>query len=412
MSLIEPHGGELVELLVDEAHAAELRKASRDWPSWDLTARQLNDLELLLNGGFSPLRGFMGKADYEAVCDTMRLADGTLWPIPITLDVPEQVASVLVEGDRLALRDEQGLMLAVLTVTDLWEPDRALEAEKIFGSSSLEHPGVAYLADQSHPFYLGGTLEGIQLPLHYDFRELRKTPRELRDEFKANGWSKIVAFQTRNPMHRAHVELTVRAKVETGADLLIHPVVGMTKPGDVDHYTRVRAYKAILDRYPKGTVTLALLGLAMRMAGPREAVWHAIIRKNHGVSHFIVGRDHAGPGSDSEGNPFYGPYEAQDMVIAHEEELGVELVPFTLMVFVPDEGQYRPIGEVPEGTEYLSISGTDLRAWRTAKTFQNGSASLKLLQSFVKLTELERSKASRCSSRVCQAQENPLLRMR
>ena len=209
---------------------------------------------------------------------------------------------------------------------------------------------------------MGGSIEGIQLPLHYAFRELRRTPRELRGEFEAKGWSSVVAFQTRNPMHRAHVELTLRAEAETGANLLIHPVVGMTKPGDVDHYTRVRAYKAILGRYPEGTASLALLGLAMRMGGPREALWHAIIRKNHGVSHFIVGRDHAGPGSDSEGNPFYGPYEAQDMVIAHEEELGVKLVPFKLMVFVPAEDRYLPIDEVTEGTEHVSISGTDLRS--------------------------------------------------
>ena len=361
MSLIEPHGGTLVDLMVDAERAAELREVSREWPSWDLTPRQLNDIELLLNGAFSPLRGFLGKADYDSVCESMRLEDGTLWPMPITLDVTEEFADSLSVGDRIALRDQEGVKLAALTISDIWRPDLEAEAKKVFGSTHVEHPGVAYLRQQSNPIYIGGELEGVQLPVHYDYHELRRTPGELRSEFEANGWSKVVAFQTRNPMHRAHVELTMRAEAETGASLLIHPVVGMTKPGDVDHYTRVRVYKAILDRYPAGTAALSLLPLAMRMGGPREAVWHAIIRKNHGVSHFIVGRDHAGPGSDSNGEPFYGPYEAQDLVIEHEEELGVKLVPFKLMVFVPELDHYVPIDEVPDGMEHLSISGTELR---------------------------------------------------
>ncbi|MFQ5555309.1 MAG: bifunctional sulfate adenylyltransferase/adenylylsulfate kinase [Acidimicrobiia bacterium] len=361
MSLIEPHGGELVEPMVDAARAAQLQSDSRDLPSWDLTARQLNDIELLLTGAFSPLRGFLNARDYQSVLDDMRLSDGTLWPMPITLDVTGEVAESLDRGDRIALRDPQGVMLAVLTIEDVWQPDLGAEAEKVFGSRNPEHPGVAYLLEQSNPWYLGGVIEGLQLPVHYDYGDLRRTPRDLRTEFAAKGWSSVVAFQTRNPMHRAHVELTMRAEAETGANLLIHPVVGMTKPGDVDHYTRVRAYQAVQKRYPDNSASLALLPLAMRMGGPREAVWHAIIRKNHGVTHFIVGRDHAGPGSDSSGEPFYGPYEAQDLVLAHEEELGVTLVPFKLMVFVPEDDRYYPIDEVPEGAETLSISGTELR---------------------------------------------------
>jgi sulfate adenylyltransferase len=360
-SLIAPHGGTLVDLIVDAERAAEMREQSRDWPSVDLAPRHLCDYELLVNGGFSPLTGFLGKADYESVRDEMRLADGTLWPIPITLDVPEETAKSLSEGGMLALRDDEGVMLGALRVTEVWQPDREEEARKVFGTANREHPGVAHLLDRTHPWYVGGTIEAISAPHHYDFATLRMSPAEVRERFAKRGWRRIVAFQTRNPMHRAHLELTMRAAREVKANLLIHPVVGMTKPGDVDHYTRVRAYQAVMSRYPNNTAELALLPLAMRMAGPREAVWHAIIRKNHGCRYFIVGRDHAGPGSDSTGTPFYGPYDAQEMLAEFEEELGVGMVPFKMMVYLPDEAEYRPMDEVPEGTRTLSISGSDLR---------------------------------------------------
>ncbi len=359
--LIVPHGGTLVDLLVNERQATELRQASRDWMSWDLTPRQLCDLELLLNGGFSPLRGFMGRRDYEGVLGSMRLADGTLWPIPITLDVSQEFGSRIEPGMRVALRDAEGVMLAVLCAEEVWQPDREAEAEAVFGTANPEHPGVAFVLKHSNPLYVGGTLEGVQLPVHYDFRRLRHTPAELRQEFSRLGWRTVVAFQTRNPMHRAHQELTLRAAKEVEANLLIHPVVGMTKPGDVDHYTRVRCYQALLPRYPKNTATLSLLSLAMRMGGPREAVWHAIIRKNYGCSHLIVGRDHAGPGSDSKGEPFYGPYDAQELLQSHQEELGVAMVPFKMMVYVEDLDKYVAVDEVPDGARALSISGTELR---------------------------------------------------
>jgi len=358
--LAEAHGGELVSPIVDEARRAELRAASRDWTSWDLRPRQLCDLELLLNGGFSPLRGFMGQSDYESVRDGMRLASGALWPIPVMLDVTESFALALKPGQPLALRDEEGVMLAVLHVEEVWPPDRLREAQEVYGTTSREHPGVAYLLDQTQPFYVGGRLEGIQLPRHYDFRPLRLTPAELRAEFARLGWRRVVAFQTRNPMHRAHFELTHRAAREVGANLLIHPSVGLTKPGDLDHYTRVRCYQALLPHYPKDTVRLSLLPLAMRMAGPREALWHAIIRKNHGCSHLIVGRDHGGPGSDSSGRPFYGPYDAQELLRRHEKELGVGMVPFEAMVYVEDADAYVPESEAA-GRRSLSISGTELR---------------------------------------------------
>ena len=359
--LIPPHGGELVNLLADADRAGEIAKHSRDWPSWDLTPRQVCDLELLLAGGFSPLRGFLASADYEAVCSTLRLADGTLWPIPVTLDVPEEFAAALEAGSSVALRDAEGVMLAALTVEDIYRPDLSLEAQRVFGTTDRKHPGVAHLLERTNPVYLGGRVEGAQLPLHYDYKELRQTPAELRALFAARGWRKIVAFQTRNPLHRAHQELTLRAAKEVGAHLLIHPVVGMTKPGDVDHYTRVRCYQAIMPSYPHGTALLSLLPLAMRMGGPREALWHAIIRRNYGVTHFIVGRDHAGPGADSKGRDFYGPYDAQELLREHEAELGVAMVPFQLMVYVEDRDEYLPVDEVPDGARTLSISGTEQR---------------------------------------------------
>ena len=251
--LIAPHGGELIDLLAAPEKAAELKAHSREWPSWDLTARQICDLELLMSGGFSPLRGFMTKADYEGVCHNMRLASGILWPMPITLDVTEEFAKKLTPGSsKVALRDAEGVMLAVLHVEEVWQPDRAAEAKAVFNSTSKAHPGADYTMNKSNPWYVGGRVEGLQAPSHYDFRTLRFTPAELRAEFARLGWRRVVAFQTRNPMHRAHVELTFRAAKQVEANLLIHPVVGMTKPGDVDYYTRVRCYQLLSSKYPAG----------------------------------------------------------------------------------------------------------------------------------------------------------------
>jgi sulfate adenylyltransferase len=342
--------------------AAELKAHSKDWPSWDLTARQLCDLELLMSGGFSPLRGFMNRGDYEGVCHNMRLADGTLWPMPITLDVTEEFAKKLTAGSsKIALRDPEGVMLAVLSVEDVWQPDRKAEALAVFNSTSAAHPGADYAINKSNPWYVGGKIEELQAHAHYDFRSLRLTPADLRAQFGRLGWTKVVAFQTRNPMHRAHVELTVRAAKQVAANLLIHPVVGMTKAGDVDYFVRTRCYQLLLSKYPRGTVQLAMLPLAMRMGGPREAVWHGLIRKNHGCTHFIVGRDHAGPGKDTGGKPFYGPYEAQEVFKKHEEEIGVTMVPFQMMVYLQNEDRYVPADEIPEGAKVLDISGTELR---------------------------------------------------
>ncbi|ODT60271.1 MULTISPECIES: bifunctional sulfate adenylyltransferase/adenylylsulfate kinase [Paracoccus] len=349
------------ELYVSEVAAAALKDDAGQMPSWDLTPRQICDLELLMNGGFNPLRGFLTEADYNGVVNDMRLESGALWPMPITLDVSDKFAEVLAPGTDIALRDQEGVILAIMSVTDKWVPNKAVEAEKVFGADDLAHPAVNYLHNVAGPVYLGGPVKGLAAPTHYDFRARRNTPNELRAMFKKLGWSRIVAFQTRNPLHRAHQELTFRAAREAQANLLIHPVVGMTKPGDVDHFTRVRCYEAVLDKYPAATTNLSLLNLAMRMAGPREAVWHGLIRANHGVTHFIVGRDHAGPGKNSQGQDFYGPYDAQTLFTQYKDEIGVEMVDFKHMVYVQEKAQYFPANEVPEGTTVLDISGTELR---------------------------------------------------
>lgn len=360
-SLIEPHGGELCNLYVSEERKKEFKSLLINYESWTLTDRQVCDLELILNGGFSPLKGFLNKKDYDSVVKNMRLADETLWPMPITLDITKEISDKLSQGTKLVLRDKEGFPLAILHIGDIWEPDLKAEAKAVFGTVDETHPAVNYLLNFTNPVYVGGTLEGMTAPKHYDYQGLRHTPLELREQFAKRGWENIVAFQTRNPMHRAHVELTMCAANEIGANVLIHPVVGLTKPGDVDHYTRVRCYEKVLPKYPTGTVLLSLLPLAMRMGGPREALWHAIIRKNYGCNFLIVGRDHAGPGNDKDGNPFYGPYDAQDLLREYEEELGITMVPFKLMVYVEDRAEYRPIDDVPKDAKVLSISGTELR---------------------------------------------------
>ena len=349
------------ELFVSHESAQKLKVEAADLISWDLTPRQICDLELLMNGGFNPLKGFLSEADYNSVVETMRLEDGSLWPMPITLDVGEAFAEKLNIGQDIALRDQEGVILATMTVTDRWMPDKAKEAKLVFGADDLAHPAVNYLHNTAGAVYLGGPVVGIQQPIHYDFRARRDTPNELRAYFRKLGWRKVVAFQTRNPLHRAHQELTFRAAKEAQANLMIHPVVGMTKPGDIDHFTRVRCYEAVLDKYPAATTTMSLLNLAMRMAGPREAVWHGLIRKNHGCTHFIVGRDHAGPGKNSAGEEFYGPYDAQDLFRTYQEEMGIEMMDFKHMVYVQERAQYEPADEIEEGVTVLNISGTELR---------------------------------------------------
>jgi len=328
-----------------------------------LNERQICDLELLLNGAFKPLNGFMKKDDYESVLDNMCLSTGELWPIPIVLDIKEEIKDKhkLEKNSRIALRDHEGFLVAVLTITDIWEADKKREAQLVYGTTDKDHPGVQYLYDSIENYYIGGALEISDLPKHYDYQLLRHTPEELKKQFKKMGWDKVVAFQTRNPMHRAHKEISFRAATENGANLLLHPVVGPTKPGDIDHYTRVRCYQKILKYFPEGTTMLSLLPLAMRMAGPREALWHALIRKNYGCTHIIIGRDHAGPGNDKDGNPYYGPYDAQKLVAKYENDIGIKMVPFKMMVYVQDIDDYMEIDKVPKKYKALFISGSDLR---------------------------------------------------
>ena len=354
-----PYGSTLTNLIVDEARAAEMKAAAQGCASLTLDERGLCDLELLATGGFSPLKGFLGRADYERVVAEMRLADGTLWPLPVTL--PVRPGDGIAEGKAVALRDVYGNLLAFLHVEEVFACDKEAEARGAYGTTDPKHPSVAYLQKQPG-HYAAGRLEVLRTPPHYDFVELRRTPAELREYFRSLGWSKVVAFQTRNPLHRAHEELTKRAAAQIGGGLLIHPVVGVTKPGDVDHFTRVRCYRALVDNhYEPGSVVLSLLPLAMRMAGPREVLLHAIIRRNHGCSHFIVGRDHAGPGKDSAGRPFYEPYAAQESLQRHQGEIGVQMVDFKQMVYLPDEDRYCPVDEVPPGARTADISGTQVR---------------------------------------------------
>ncbi|KAF9049941.1 hypothetical protein BJ165DRAFT_1455126 [Panaeolus papilionaceus] len=360
-----PHGGLLKDLVArDVLISAALKEEADTLPYLTLTERQLCDLELITNGGFSPLEGFLNESDYKNVVDSLRLANGVLFPIPVTLDVSKEDIDhlAIAPGRRIALldpRDEDAL--AIITVEDIYTPDKVKEAVNVFGADDPAHPAVSYLRNRTKEFYVGGAVQAIKAPTHFDYVALRYTPAELRAHFKKLAWRKVVAFQTRNPMHRAHRELTVRAARQRQANVLIHPVVGLTKPGDVDHYTRVRVYEAIMQKYPNGMGQLALLPLAMRMAGPREAVWHSIIRKNYGATHFIVGRDHAGPGKNSQGKDFYGPYDAQDLVIKYHNELQIEMVPFQQMTYLPSTDEYQPIDEVPKGVQTLDISGTELR---------------------------------------------------
>ena len=361
MSLVKPHGGKLRNLVLDADASDALKNEAKSLPSWTLNDRQICDLEMILNGGFSPLTGFLNESDYNSVLENMRLQDGTIWPIPITLDVTEEFAEAINKSDEIALKDKEGFTIAVMSAESIWAPDKKAEAEKVIITTDDSHPAVNYLINESNPVYVGGPIKGLMLPKQYDYTDLRHTPAQVRELFEKNGWDNVVAFQTRNPMHRAHVELTIRAAEEHDAKILIHPVVGLTKPGDVDHYTRVRCYQHVLPKYTDDSAMLSLLPLAMRMAGPREALWHAIIRKNYGCNMFIVGRDHASPGAGKDGQPFYGPYDAQDLLKEHEKELGIKMVPFQLMVYVPAKDAYVPKDELEENEEFNMISGTDLR---------------------------------------------------
>ena len=357
--LIPPYGGNLVHLVVPEDDKGEVRARANRLPSIQLSERSVCDLEMLATGGFSPLERFMGKEEYESVLEQMRLLSGHVFPIPVTLPVDDRSE---IQLDReVALRDSKNELLAIMTVDEIYEWDRDETAAKVFGTRDLRHPLVAEMARWGR-LNVSGRLTVLELPRRYDFREMRLTPAATREMLEGFGYANVVAFQTRNPLHRVHEELTKRAAEGVDGVLLLHPVVGMTKPGDVDHYTRVRTYKALSERYyDPGRILLSLLPLAMRLAGPREALWHALIRRNYGANHLIVGRDHASPGLDSTGRPFYGPYDAQDMVEGFRDELGVGVVPFRELVYLPEEGRYEEVSKIPAGAVTASISGTQIR---------------------------------------------------
>ena len=357
--LIAPYGGELINLVATGEERDVLIERTKGLKAIQISARALNDLELLATGAFSPLDRFMGKADYENVLANMRLIDGTLFPLPITLTAdPAELPAV---GEELVIRNSLNDLIGIMKLEEIYTWDAEKEARLSYGTNDSRHPMVSEMSRWGK-VCISGELKIINLPKYYDFVGIRQTPAEVRAELEELGNENVVAFQTRNPLHRVHEELTKRAAKQIGGSLLIHPVVGLTKPGDVDHYTRVRVYKALLESYyDKKSTRLSLLPLAMRMAGPREALLHAIIRRNHGANHLIVGRDHAGPGNDSTGQPFYGPFDAQEMLSAHEEELGVKMVPFKWLVYLPDTNEYVEAGKTPEGAKVLTISGTQVR---------------------------------------------------
>jgi len=357
--LISPYGGALVDLVVAGEEREELLRRATGLPSVQLTARALCDLELLATGAFSPLTRFMGEEDYHRALEEMRLRDGTVFPIPITLPVQDPRGLL----DRaVTLRSEKNEPLAVMEVEEIYPWDRDIEARLVCGTTDTSHPLVAEMAGWGS-FYLSGPLQVLDLPKHFDFPELRRTPVQVRAELEALGNPRVAAFQTRNPMHRAHEELTLRAARQAEASLLLHPVVGLTRPGDVDYYTRVRSYKALLKYYHAAEIrpVLSLLPLAMRMAGPREGVWHGIIRRNYGASHFIVGRDHASPGRDAGGRPFYEADAAQRLFAEFGGEIGVQMLSYNELVYLPEDDRYEEIDRVRSGKRFLSLAGTEVR---------------------------------------------------
>ncbi len=363
----KPHGGKLINLMADENRSNLLKEISLNLQDISLNDRQLCDLELLAVGAFSPLEGFMNRPDYESVLDRMRLQNDLLWPIPICLDISQTQTRSIEIGQSIALRDPEGFLLAVLHIEDMWPMDKELEASQIYGTLSPEHPGVSYIFSQLGEYYVGGKLEVLSLPIHFDFKRLRRIPKEICETYKRLGWSRIVGFQTRHPLHRPQFEVTLHAMRECKANLLLLPIAGITKPGDFDHYTRVRCYRAVTRHYPPDSFILNLLPLAIRMAGPRDGLLDAIISKNFGCTHFIVGYDHAGPGADSQGNSFYEKRAAQELTKSHSEEIGIEILDYDEMVYIPFEDEYRFSSQVPEDTQTISLSGSEIR-----KRFSSG----------------------------------------
>jgi sulfate adenylyltransferase len=354
-------GNTLINLLVDEKRRKLLNQISLNLQDITLNDRQRCDLELLANGAFSPLKGFMNSSDYESVLDRMRLQDGTLWPIPVCLDISETIARKLEVGQSLGLRDPEGFLLAILHIEDIWPVDHNKEAIQVYGTDDTDHPGVHYLFHATGNYYVGGAVEVLSPPLHPDFKQIRWTPEEIRLNYTKLGWKRVLGFITRNPIHRPQFEMILRAMREAKANLLLLPIAGATKPEDFDHYTRVRCYNEVAHHYPPGSYLLNLLPLAVRMAGPKTALMHAIIAKNYGCTHIIIGRDHAGPGLNNQGKPFYATDAAQTLVQKHSKEIDITIIPFAEMIYLPFEDEYRSVDQVTPGTQAISLSGTEIR---------------------------------------------------
>ena len=358
---VEPHGGSLINLMVDEERAVVLKEIALDLSDITLNGRQLCDLELMATGVFSPLDGFMTRPDYESVLDRMRLQSDVLWPIPVCLGISDIQARALEAGQSVTLRDQEGFLLAIMHIEDIWPVDRKKEASLVYGTTDKNHQGVEYLFNKEGDHYIGGKIEVLSLPLHFDFKQLRMTPLEIRNIYRKLGWQRVVGFQTRNPIQRPQLEMTVAAMRQARANLLILPVTGMTKPDDFDHYTRVRCYRAVTRHYPPDSFVLNLLPLSMRLSGPKDALLHTIIAKNYGCTHFIIGRDHASPGIDAGGNPFYQSNAAHQLTQEYSREIGMTIVPFEELVYLPFEDEYRSQDQVSEGTQYISFSSSDIR---------------------------------------------------
>ena len=359
--MIEPHGKTLVSFHLSADELSEYSELSTNTSSLTLSLKQQCDLEMISNGAFSPLSTFNNQKDYEEILLNNKLSNGLVWPIPIVLDVPDQFLKSLDKNEYISLRNTEGFLLAILKVKEFWAPNKKEEANLVFKSNDLNHPGVDYLFNHTNNNYISGELVPIHENKYFDFTHLRKSPQEVRDFFRLNNWKDVIAFQTRNPMHRAHYELTKLAMDEHNSKLLKHPVIGMSKPGDIDHFTRVKCYQHIIKYYPENSVELSLINLAMRMAGPKEALWHAIIRKNYGCNRIIIGRDHAGPGVNAEGKPYYQPYDAQELIAQYQEELEIKMVPFKEMVFAKNKKTYLPLDKIEQDDPIEKLSGTQFK---------------------------------------------------
>ena len=359
--MIDPHGNKLVSFHLSKGELEEYSELSNTISSITLSLKQQCDLEMILNGAFSPLLTFNNQKDYEEILLNNKLLNGVIWPIPIVLDVPNDFLKALDKNEHISLRNAEGFLLAILKVREFWSPNKKDEANSIFKTIDENHPGVDYLFNHTNSNYISGELIPIQSNKYFDFTHLRKSPQEVRDLFRSKRWQDVIAFQTRNPMHRAHFELTRLAMEQHNAKLLIHPVIGISKPGDIDHFTRVKCYQHIIKHYPENSVELSLINLAMRMAGPKEALWHAIIRKNYGCNYIIIGRDHAGPGVDAKGKPYYQPYDAQELISQYQEELEIKMVPFQEMVFAKNKRNYLPLDQIKEEEQIETLSGTQFK---------------------------------------------------